>query len=462
MVQGLVSTEIGRTFSLGKLFGTDGIRGRANEEPMTAEKIMRVGSAAGRYFMRGEHQHEVIVGKDTRLSGYMIEQALSAGFMSVGMNVTLLGPLPTPGVASQTRESSADLGVMISASHNLYQDNGIKLFGPDGRKLSDEAETTIESWVAGERAPPSDYRQTQIGRLARDNYAQERYQNFVMSVGPNVSNLSGLRVVIDCANGAGYKVAIGILQGLGVEVISLGVEPDGTNINYECGSTSPSAMCKTVQDTQAHIGFALDGDADRVVAADELGVLLDGDQLMAALATEMQKQGKLVGGAVVATQMSNLGFERYLNGLGLQLIRTGVGDRYVAEQMFANGYNLGGEQSGHIILSDHNATGDGLITIVKILSMLHRKGKAASEVCRLFKPLPQRLTNIPCPSKNILEQHEVGSIISECEDELAGVGRLLVRYSGTEAAIRIMVEAEQEVTVHSISKKIARAISRCI
>ncbi len=447
---------------MSKLFGTDGIRGRANEEPMTAETMMRLGAAAGRYFMRGDHQHEVIVGKDTRLSGYMIEQALSAGFMSVGMNVTLLGPLPTPGVAIQTRESSADLGVMISASHNLYQDNGIKLFGPDGRKLSDEVEGTIASWVVGAGAPSSLYQEKKIGRLARDNCAQERYQNFVMSVGSNIVDFSGLRVVIDCANGAGYKVAIQVLQELGAEVIPLGAEPDGININESCGSTSPSAMRKAVVENQAHIGFALDGDADRVVAADELGALLDGDQLMAALATEMQRQGKLIGDGVVATQMSNLGLERYLKGLGLQLIRTRVGDRYVTEQMFKNGYNLGGEQSGHIILSDYNATGDGLVTVVKLLSMLRDRGKVASEVCRMFKPLPQRLTNIPCPSADVLEKYEVGSVISECEKKLSGIGRLLVRYSGTEAAIRIMVEAEEEGMVRSITQTIAGVVRRCV
>ena len=447
---------------MGKLFGTDGIRGRANEEPMTAETMMRVGAAAGRYFMRGDHQHEVIVGKDTRLSGYMIEQALSAGFMSVGMNVTLLGPLPTPGVAIQTRESSADLGVMISASHNPYRDNGLKLFGPGGRKLSNEAEDTIESWVAGESVPSSADQAKTIGRLSRDNCAQERYQDFVMSVRSNTADFTGLRVVIDCANGAGYKVAIRVLQGLGVEVIPLGVEPDGININKRCGSTSPSAMCKAVLDSRAHIGFALDGDADRVLAADELGVLLDGDQLMAALATDMLKQGKLIGSGVVATQMSNLGLERYLNGLGLQLIRTQVGDRYVTEKMFDNGCNLGGEQSGHIILSDHNATGDALVTVVRILSMLCESGKAASEVCRMFSPLPQRLTNIPCLSSDVLEKHEIQSVISECEDKLAGIGRLLVRYSGTEAAVRIMVEAEEECMVHAVTRAIAGVVEKCV
>ena len=444
---------------LRKLFGTDGIRGSANKEPMTAETMMRVGAAAGKYFTRGNHQHEVVVGKDTRLSGYMLEQALSAGFMSVGMNVTLLGPLPTPGVAIHARESSADLGVMISASHNLYQDNGIKLFGPDGRKLSDETEAIIESWVSGKKSPVSGEQKT-IGRLARDNRAQERYQRFVMKTLPKDVVFEGLRVVIDCANGAGYKVAVRVLEALGAKVFPLGIEPNGTNINEGCGSTAPSAMCKAVRDCQADIGFALDGDADRVLAADELGALLDGDQLMAAMATQMQKVGQLAGGGIVATQMSNLGLERYLDSLGLQMVRTRVGDRYVTEHMLGNGYNLGGEQSGHIIMSDYNTTGDGLVTVVKILSMLHETGKAASQVCKMFEPLPQLLTTIPCLSEDTLSKGEVRSVILGCEEELAGLGRLLVRYSGTEAAVRIMVEAEEEGMVNSISETIAGVVQR--
>ena len=444
---------------LRKLFGTDGIRGSANKEPMTAETMMRVGAAAGKYFTRGNHQHEVVVGKDTRLSGYMLEQALSAGFMSVGMNVTLLGPLPTPGVAIHARESSADLGVMISASHNLYQDNGIKLFGPDGRKLSDETEAIIESWVSGKKSPVSGEQKT-IGRLARDNRAQERYQRFVMKTLPKDVVFDGLRVVIDCANGAGYKVAVRVLEALGAKVFPLGIEPNGTNINEGCGSTAPSAMCKAVRDSQADIGFALDGDADRVLAADELGVLLDGDQLMAAMATQMQRVGQLTGGGIVTTQMSNLGLERYLDSLGLQMVRTRVGDRYVTEHMLGNGYNLGGEQSGHIIMSDYNTTGDGLITVVKILSMLHETGKTASQVCKMFEPLPQLLTTIPCLSEDTLIEGEVCSVILGCEAELAGLGRLLVRYSGTEAAVRIMVEAEEEGMVNSISETIASVVQR--
>ena len=444
---------------LRKLFGTDGIRGSANKEPMTAETMMRVGAAAGKYFTRGNHQHKVVVGKDTRLSGYMLEQALSAGFMSVGMNVILLGPLPTPGVAIHARESSADLGVMISASHNLYQDNGIKLFGPDGRKLSDETEAIIESWVSGKKSPVSGEQKT-IGRLARDNRAQERYQRFVMKTLPKDVVFDGLRVVIDCANGAGYKVAVRVLEALGAKVFPLGIEPNGTNINEGCGSTAPSAMCKAVRDCQADIGFALDGDADRVLAADELGVLLDGDQLMAAMATQMQRVGQLTGGGIVTTQMSNLGLERYLDSLGLQMVRTRVGDRYVTEHMLGNGYNLGGEQSGHIIMSDYSTTGDGLITVVKILSMLNETGKAASQVCKMFEPLPQLLTTIPCLSEDTLSEGEVRSVILECEAELAGLGRLLVRYSGTEAAVRIMVEAEEEGMVNSISETIASVVQR--
>jgi phosphoglucosamine mutase len=442
-----------------KLFGTDGIRGSANKEPMTAETMMRVGAAAGKYFTRGDSQHEVVIGKDTRISGYMLEQALSAGFMSVGMNVTLLGPLPTPGVAIYARESSADLGVMISASHNLYQDNGIKLFGPDGRKLSDETEAVIESWVCGEKLGSCGEQQT-IGRLARDNRAQERYQQFVMETLPEGVVFDDLRVVIDCANGAGYRVAVTVLEALGAQVFPLGIEPNGTNINDGCGSTAPDAMCKAVRECKADVGFALDGDADRVLAADELGVLLDGDQLMAAMATQMQKVGQLTGGGIVATQMSNLGLERYLDSLGLQMVRTRVGDRYVTEHMLGNGYNLGGEQSGHIIMSDYSTTGDGLITVVKILSMLHETGKTASEVCKMFDPLPQLLTTIPCLMEDALSESEVRSVILRCEADLAGVGRLLVRYSGTEAAVRIMVEAEEEGMVNSISGTIAGVIQR--
>ena len=446
---------------MGKLFGTDGIRGRANKEPMTAETMLRVGAAAGTYFTHGDHQHEVVIGKDTRLSGYMLEQALSAGFMSVGMNVTLLGPLPTPAVAIFSRATSADLGVMISASHNLYQDNGVKLFGPNGRKLSDESESTIESWVV-DHMPPSRGRQKTIGRLARDNHAQERYKRFVLDTVSKGLDFDGFRVVMDCANGAGYTVAISVMEALGVEVIPLGVEPNGVNINNECGSTSPEVMCQAVRNYSADIGFALDGDADRVLAADECGALVDGDQLMGAIATQMRNQGKLNGDGIVATHMSNLGLERYLDSLGLRLVRTRVGDRYVTEHMIKGGYNLGGEQSGHIVMSDYNTTGDGLITAVKILSILRETGEAASKVCRMFEPLPQLLTTIPCLKENVLSENEVRSAILACEAELAGVGRLLVRSSGTEAAIRIMVEAEEEKMVSSITGTLTEVVERYV
>lgn len=313
--------------------------------------------------------------------------------------------------------------------------------------------------MSGKKSPVSGEQKT-IGRLARDNRAQERYQRFVMKTLPKDVVFEGLRVVIDCANGAGYKVAVRVLEALGAKVFPLGIEPNGTNINEGCGSTAPSAMCKAVRDCQADIGFALDGDADRVLAADELGVLLDGDQLMAAMATQMQRVGQLTGGGIVTTQMSNLGLERYLDSLGLQMVRTRVGDRYVTEHMLGNGYNLGGEQSGHIIMSDYNTTGDGLITVVKILSMLNETGKAASQVCKMFEPLPQLLTTIPCLSEDTLSEGEVRSVILGCEAELAGLGRLLVRYSGTEAAVRIMVEAEEEGMVNSISETIASVVQR--
>ena len=358
-----------------------------------------------------------------------------------------------------TKSMKANMGIMITASHNPYYDNGLKLFGPDGRKLSDETEAVIESWVSDEKLPFCGDQKT-IGRLARDNYAQERYQRFVMKTLPKGVVFDGLRVVIDCANGAGYKVAVRVLEELGAQVFPLGVEPNGTNINEGCGSTAPGAMCKAVRDCQADIGFALDGDADRVLAADELGELLDGDQLMAAMATQMQKVGELTGGGIVATQMSNLGLERYLDSLGLQMVRTRVGDRYVTEHMLGNGYNLGGEQSGHIIMSDYNTTGDGLITVVKILSMLHETGKTASQVCRVFEPLPQLLTTIPCLAEDVLREREVRSVILGCEEDLAGFGRLLVRYSGTEAAVRIMVEAEEDSMVRSISETIAGVVQR--
>ena len=442
-----------------KLFGTDGIRGCANSEPMTAEMVLQVGLAAGTYFTRGKHRHNVVIGKDTRLSGYMIEQALSAGFIAMGMNVNLLGPLPTPAVAMLTRSLRADLGVMISASHNLYQDNGIKLFGPDGYKLSDEAEAEIEilieEGVGSKAAVPE-----KLGRLWRMFDAQGRYIEFAKNTFPKGMTLDGLKVVIDCAHGAAYRVATTVLRELGAVVSAIGVNPDGTNINLNCGSTVPERMCDMVRTENADIGIALDGDADRVVIADEQGHLLDGDQLMALVAGQMHRRGQLRGDGLVATQMSNLGLERYLSSMGLHLARTRIGDRYVMEHMRKHGYNLGGEQSGHIILADHTTTGDGLIVALKVLSLLAESEKPASKACRVFTPLPQVLRNVPYKIENVLDYDEIRDSIASAERQLAGTGRLLVRRSGTEGKIRIMAEGEDESLVRAIIDEVAGAIEQ--
>ena len=442
-----------------KLFGTDGIRGCANSEPMTAEMVLQVGLAAGTYFTRGKHRHNVVIGKDTRLSGYMIEQALSAGFIAMGMNVNLLGPLPTPAVAMLTRSLRADLGVMISASHNLYQDNGIKLFGPDGYKLSDEAEAEIEilieEGVGSKAAVPE-----KLGRLWRMFDAQGRYIEFAKNTFPKGMTLDGLKVVIDCAHGAAYRVATTVLRELGAVVSAIGVNPDGTNINLNCGSTVPERMCDMVRTENADIGIALDGDADRVVIADEQGHLLDGDQLMALVAGQMHRRGQLRGDGLVATQMSNLGLERYLSSIGLHLARTRIGDRYVMEHMRKHGYNLGGEQSGHIILADHTTTGDGLIVALKVLSLLAESEKPASKACRVFTPLPQVLRNVPYKIENVLDYDEIRDSIASAERQLGGTGRLLVRRSGTEGKIRIMAEGEDESLVRAIIDEVAGAIEQ--
>ncbi len=441
------------------LFGTDGIRGCANQEPMTAATVLRVGLAAGHYFTRGRHRHNVVIGKDTRLSGYMIEQALSAGFLAMGMNVNLVGPLPTPAVAMLTRSLRADLGVMISASHNLFEDNGIKLFGPEGFKLSDEAEAEIEDMIdrgADLKAESPE----RLGRLWRMFDAQGRYIEFAKNTFPKGMTLDGLKVVIDCGNGAAYRVAATVLRELGATVYATGVSPDGTNINLRCGSTVPSHMCEIVCKEGADIGIALDGDADRVVIADEKGELLDGDQLMALIAGQMYARGELEGNGLVATHMSNWGLERYLNVLGLHLSRTQVGDRYVTEYMRQHGYNLGGEQSGHIILADHTTTGDGLIAALKVLSMLVRSPKPASEVCRVFTPLPQVLRNVASTNIRLLEREEVRRCITAAEQKLGDDGRLLVRRSGTEQKIRIMGEGMNESLVRDVVESLAGSIEQ--
>jgi phosphoglucosamine mutase len=439
-------------------FGTDGIRGQANKHPMTAEVALRVGLAAGKLFRsQDERRHLVVIGKDTRLSGYMIEPALVAGFTSVGMDVRLFGPLPTPAVAMMTRSMRADLGVMISASHNNFADNGIKLFGPDGYKLSDEQELRIEALMdeglqEGLAAP------RELGRVMRIDDAQARYVEIVKATFPRHLSLAGLRVVIDCAHGAAYKVAPTALYELGAEVIPVGVAPNGANINEECGSTHPEAMAKMVREYRADIGIALDGDADRLVICDEKGVVVDGDQIMAIIAAALHKAGTLKGGGVVATVMSNLGLERQLNGLGLTLERTSVGDRYVMQRMREGGFNLGGEQSGHLILSDLSTTGDGLIAALQVLSVMIQTGQPMSALGRQFEPVPQLLENVRFAGGKPLEAKAVKDAIADGESQLNGAGRIVVRASGTEPLIRIMAEGDDPALVKKVVKSIVSAV----
>ena len=438
-----------------KFFGTDGIRGRTNAAPMTAEIAMKVGMAAGTYFMRGEHRHRVVIGKDTRLSGYMVENALVAGFTSVGMDVVQFGPLPTPAVAMLTQSMRADLGVMISASHNPYYDNGIKLFGPDGYKLSDAAEAEIEALLASDISLPD---ATQIGRARRVEDARGRYIHFAKSTFPVDLRLDGLKVAIDCANGAGYQVAPSALWELGADVIAVGVNPNGKNINDKCGSTSPGLLQETVVASGAHIGIALDGDADRLIIVDEKGRIVDGDQLMALIGSSWARHGKLTGGGVVATVMSNLGLERFLTSEGLTLERTGVGDRYVLERMRSGGFNVGGEQSGHIILSDYATTGDGLVAGLQVLAELVTTGKPSSEVLHLFDPVPQLLKNVRFAGGKPLDAPHVKAAIAEAESELNGSGRLVIRPSGTEPLIRVMAEGDDASQVTRLVDMICDAV----
>ena len=439
-----------------RFFGTDGIRGRTNVAPMTPEVAMRVGQAAGAKFLRGAHKHRVLIGKDTRLSGYMIESALTAGFTSVGMDVVQVGPMPTPAVAMLTRSMRADLGVMVSASHNPFADNGIKLFGPDGYKLSDADEIEIEGLldVAPVLAAPAG-----IGRARRIDDAQGRYINSAKATFPERLRLDGLKIVVDCAHGAAYKVAPMALWELGADVLPIGVNPDGFNINADIGSTHPAAMQERVVASGADLGIALDGDADRLIVADEHGTLVDGDQLMALIVTNWAKTGKLRGGGLVATVMSNLGLERYLAGQGLALVRTAVGDRYVLEAMRARGFNVGGEQSGHLILSDHATTGDGLIAALQILSVMVQSGKPASELLHLFDPLPQLLKNVRFAGGAPLETAAVKAAILAGEARLNGAGRLLIRKSGTEPLIRVMAEGEDIGVVTEVVDDICAAVA---
>jgi len=442
------------------LFGTDGVRGRANSTPMTAEIAMRIGMAAGQVFVRGDHRHRVVIGKDTRLSGYMIEQALTAGFLSVGMDVLLLGPVPTPAVGYLTRSMRADLGVMVSASHNPYEDNGIKLFGPDGFKLSDVVETDIEALVAD----PSRIRlagSRAIGRAKRLDDADGRYIEAVKASVRRRLDLTGLKIVVDCANGAAYKVAPTVLWELGAEVVPLAVSPDGFNINAKCGSTHPEALQESVVMHGADIGIAFDGDADRVILVCEQGRVIDGDQLMATIANRWAKDGRLVGGGVVATVMSNLGLERYLGERKLSLVRAAVGDRYVLERMRADGYNLGGEQSGHIIMIDHATTGDGLMAALQALSAMIKSRRPASEAFHAFEPVPQLLKNVRVrDAAAALAADAVTRAIADAEARLGKQGRVLVRKSGTEPLIRVMAEGDDPDLVRTVVDQIIEAVPR--
>jgi phosphoglucosamine mutase len=439
-----------------KFFGTDGIRGLTNSPPMTAETALRVGQAAGTFFLRGDHRHRVVIGKDTRLSGYMMESALVAGFASVGMDVVLLGPMPTPAVAMLTKSMRADLGVMISASHNPFADNGIKLFGPDGYKLSDEAERAIERLLEKE---PKLAKPELIGRAKRIDDARGRYVHFAKSTFPDRLRLDGLKVVVDCANGAAYHVAPDALWELGADVIPLGVRPDGLNINEGCGSTHPELLRETVIASGADIGLALDGDADRLIVVDEKGRVVDGDQLMALVATGYARRGELKGGAVVATIMSNLGLEQRLARDKIGLKRTAVGDRYVLEEMRASGCNVGGEQSGHIILTDHATTGDGLVAGLQVLAALVEEQKLASEVLRQFEPVPQLLKNVRFNGGEPLEAKSVKSRIAAAEAELGKHGRLVIRKSGTEPLVRVLAEGRDRQAIERIVDEICAAVA---
>jgi len=441
-----------------RLFGTDGIRGKANMDPMTAGIALRLGQAAGLLFTRGQHRHRVVIGKDTRLSGYMIEPALTAGFIGAGMDVTLLGPLPTPAVAMLTRSLRADMGVMISASHNPYEDNGIKLFGPDGTKLSDEMELEIEALMdAGfsDRLAGS----ADLGRAARLEDAAGRYIEAAKASFPRGLRLDGLRIVVDCAHGAAYKVAPTVLWELGATVIPVGVGPDGFNINLGCGSTVPDFICAKVVEHGAHLGIALDGDADRLLIADENGELVDGDQILALIAQSWHQTGRLRGGGVVATVMSNLGLERHLAALGLALHRTKVGDRYVSEHMRAAGINVGGEQSGHLILSDFATTGDGLLAALQVLAVLVQQNCTASQACQVFERLPQRLKNVRFAGVSPLREAGVQAAIHQAERRLHGTGRVLIRESGTEPLVRVMAEGEDGALVSEVVDGLCEVIA---
>jgi phosphoglucosamine mutase len=442
-----------------RLFGTDGVRGKANTDPMTADMALRLGQAAGVMFTRGSHRHRVVIGKDTRLSGYLIEPALTAGFIGAGVDVTLVGPLPTPAIAMLTRSLRADLGVMISASHNPYEDNGIKLFGPDGFKLSDATETAIEALMESPDLGRKLAGSAALGRAARLDDAAGRYIEAAKATFPRGLRLDGLRIVVDCANGAAYRVAPTVLWELGATVIPVGVTPDGFNINKGCGSTVPEYLCAQVVEHGADLGIALDGDADRLLLSDERGELVDGDQILALIARSWRAADRLAGDAVVATVMSNLGLERFLAAQGIVLHRTRVGDRYVAERMREDGLNVGGEQSGHMILSDYATTGDGLIAALQVLAVIVGEARPASAVCRVFTPLPQVLKNVRVAGAAALGRPEVRRAIAEAEAALAGTGRLLIRESGTEPVVRVMAEAEDAALVVRMVDMVCAALA---
>jgi len=439
-----------------KYFGTDGIRGRVNGEKMTAETALRLGMAAGRYFRRGDHRHRVVIGKDTRLSGYMIEPALVAGFTSMGMDVFLFGPIPTPAVAFLTRSLRADIGVMISASHNSYEDNGIKLFGPNGYKLSDNIEYEIEQLMD---APTSDLAPSgELGRAKRIDDSQSRYIEFAKRTFPRELTLDGVKLVIDCANGAAYKVAPTALWELGAEVVSIGVSPDGFNINKDCGSTNTQALADRVRAEKADIGIALDGDADRLIICDESGNMVDGDQLMGLIAGDWHRREMLSAPGIVATVMSNLGLERFLQGAGLSLARTQVGDRYVVEHMRQHGFNLGGEQSGHMVMSDFGTTGDGLVAALQVLAVMKQTDRPVSDLCRVFEPVPQILENVRFSTGVPLENEDVIAAIKAGEQKLGNSGRLVIRKSGTEPLIRVMGEGDDAALVQTVVAEIVGTI----
>jgi phosphoglucosamine mutase len=441
-----------------KLFGTDGIRGTANIDPMTAEMALKVAMAAAAELGARPHYGRVIIGKDTRRSGYMLETAMTAGFIAMGLEVVLVGPVPTPAVAMLTRTYRCDLGVMISASHNPFEDNGIKIFGPDGYKLSDEVELSVERRIeTGDNGNPVKPRE--LGRASRLEDASGRYIEWTKATLPRGLRLDGLKIAVDCAHGAAYKVAPRVLFELGAEVVSIGASPDGFNINKDCGATNTDALRRTVVERGCDIGLALDGDADRLMVVDEAGERVDGDQIMALAALAWARDQKLRGGGVVATVMSNLGLERRLADEGLTLARTPVGDRYVVERMRQDGYNLGGEQSGHLVFSDYSTTGDGLVAGLQVLAELVRQGRRASEVCRLFSPVPQLLRNVRFAGGAPLEHAAVKAAIADAELKLKGVGRLLIRKSGTEPLIRVMAEGDDEALVHQLVDEIVGVVA---